>query len=119
MGTKNADNYYNLVAGFKTDLAPEKINQLLKEIEKSSGRRNKTICPLDLDLLLVDDLIMHKNGLDIPRQDIIDYAYVAVPLAEINGDQRHPETGKTFREHSQAETLVDQEINKIDFSWGN
>jgi len=114
MGIKNTDNYYNLVVGFKTDLSPEKINTLLKKIEKRSGRRHKRACPLDLDLLLYDDLIIHNDGLDIPRQDIINYAYVAVPLAEIIGDQRHPETGNSFHEHGQSEHIVDQVIKKID-----
>ena len=110
MGIKNAHNYYNLVVGFETLLPPEDINKQLKKIENNFGRRQKRLCPLDLDLLLHGDLITHKKGLDIPRKDIIDYAYVAVPLSEVVGDQTHPETGKTFYEHSQSDNIVDQKL---------
>lgn len=118
MGISGSRNYYNLVAGFETDLPPEEINKRLKEIEKVAGQRRKHVCPLDLDLLLFDDLIIHKNGLDIPRRDIIDYAYVAIPLAEIHGDQIHPETGQSFHENSQSENMANQKVWPVDFIEG-
>jgi 2-amino-4-hydroxy-6-hydroxymethyldihydropteridine diphosphokinase len=65
---------------------------------------------LDIDLLIFDDLIVHDSGLDIPRKDIIDYAYVAIPLSEIAGDQQHPETGESFKEISNADSIAVQRI---------
>ena len=110
IGIEGAENYYNLVAGFETDLSPVQINNQLKKIEKKTGRRDKRNCPLDIDLLLFDDLVDRSFELDIPREDINDYAYVAIPLSEIAGDHQHPETGKLFKETSNSASIANQEI---------
>ncbi len=107
MGNTEANNYFNLVGAYETDLSPHQVNKHLKRIEKTCGQRRKNRCPLDLDLLLYNDLIDHEKELDLPRKDIVEFAYVAIPLAEINGDHIHPETGKSFKDHSQ---ILDQKV---------
>ncbi len=115
IGVNGVKNYYNLVAGFKSDLRPVQINKHLKKIEKKAGQRSKRSCSLDIDLLLFDDLIDHSFELDIPRKDISDYAYVAVPLAEIAGNQLHPETGESFKTYSKSDKITAQKIWRSDF----
>ncbi|MFK8068368.1 MAG: 2-amino-4-hydroxy-6-hydroxymethyldihydropteridine diphosphokinase [Gammaproteobacteria bacterium] len=107
VGDSEANNYFNLVGAYETDLSPRQAIKLLKKIEKICGQRRKNRCPMDLDLLLYNDLIDHNDEIDLPRKDIIQFAYVAVPLAEINGEQIHPETRKTFKQHSQ---IADQKV---------
>lgn len=94
------DNFYNLVAAFDTDMAPPALTEELHAIERRLGRERDgprfTSRILDLDLLLYGDLIRHEEGLDIPRQDILKYAFVLRPLADIAGEMKHPERGETF-----------------------
>ncbi len=113
MGSDEAENYYNLVAGFETHKSPAAINQILKRIEKLAGPRIRRQCPLDIDLLLYEDRIFQDDGLSLPHQNILEFAYVAVPLAEIHGSAVHPETGMSYTEHSRAEHLHGQKIRKI------
>lgn len=100
------DNFYNLVVAFDTEMSPESLMQELHGIEDRFGRDRKT--PrfssriLDLDMLLYGDMIRHEEGLDIPREDILKYAFVLCPLAGIAGQMKHPETGETFESLWQA-----------------
>ena len=62
-----------------------------------ASRRNKFgDRSLDLDLLLYDDLVLDEPGLLLPRPEIVEYAFVLKPLAEIAGEKRHPVTGLRF-----------------------
>lgn len=118
MESLGADQYFNLVVGFDSPLSAAQTNQCLKAIEASAASRQHKVCPLDIDLLLFDALIQHDEQLDIPRRDIVKYAYVAVPLAEVNPDQTHPETGMTFKDHSQSDTISAQNIWPANFHEG-
>lgn len=97
------DNFYNLVAAGDTDEPPETVVAILHDIEQRQGRRRTDTRfasrTLDLDLLLYDDLVRHDGTVDVPRREILDYAFVLQPLADIAPDQVHPETGRTLGAH--------------------
>ncbi|MBI3575478.1 MAG: 2-amino-4-hydroxy-6-hydroxymethyldihydropteridine diphosphokinase [Gammaproteobacteria bacterium] len=90
--------FYNLVAGFDTDEPVEHVRQALAGIETAHGRKrgDARFSPrtLDIDILLYGDLIRHGDDYDIPRGEIVKYAFVLGPLAEIAPDLKHPETGE-------------------------
>lgn len=92
--------FYNLAAGFDTDESVEQVRAALAAIEIAHGRtRNGPRAgprTLDLDLLLYGDLVRHGGGFDIPRGEIVKYAFVLGPLAEVAPGLRHPETGETM-----------------------
>jgi 2-amino-4-hydroxy-6-hydroxymethyldihydropteridine diphosphokinase len=110
----DGDNFYNLVAGFQTDLPVTGLNTALKGIETDLGREQhgKKFQPrtLDIDLLLYGNLVRHDENVDVPREDIELYAFVLKPLADIAGDVRHPEINKTFAEMWSAFDKQDQAI---------
>lgn len=90
--------FYNLVASFDTGETVERVRQTLADIENAHGRKRTGVRfsarTLDLDLLLYDDLVRHAEGVDVPRGEITQYAFVLGPLAELAPDLKHPETGE-------------------------
>ena len=96
------DNFYNLVIGFDSNETYREIAAALYEIEAMFGRnRNNgrlSSRTLDLDLLLYDDLVIKEGNLQLPRGDVTEYAFVLQPLAELAGDQLHPEIKRTYRD---------------------
>jgi 2-amino-4-hydroxy-6-hydroxymethyldihydropteridine diphosphokinase len=97
------DNFYNLVVGFDTVLDPKALIQALHTIEIHCGReRGKAarLSPrtLDLDLLLYGDWVLHEEKLELPRRDILEYAFVLRPLADIAGDLLHPVSGQRIED---------------------
>lgn len=95
------DAFYNLVVGFGSELSCEEIQQQLRQIEEQNGRERSAekFNPrtLDIDLLLYGDLDLQDQGIDLPRAEIFEYAFVLRPLAEIAGDECHPQTGESYR----------------------
>lgn len=96
----SGDLFYNLVVAFETGQSPQQVSAVLNRIEDAHGRDRRggkfSNRSLDLDLLLYDDLVVDEPGLVLPRPEILDYAFVLRPLAEIAGDRKHPVTGVSF-----------------------
>lgn len=110
--------FYNLVVGFDTDEEPRNVQRVLRRIEAQNARvRTKRLSArtLDLDLLLYDDLVVDKEGLRLPRNDIIRYAFVLGPLAEIAGDERHPVTGERYADMWAAFDDSGQELTHVEW----
>jgi len=94
-------NFYNLVAQFATTDSVMTVKTQLRAIEDAHQRvrtANKKFNArtLDLDLLLYDDLVIQQETLVLPRDEILKFAFVLLPLAEIAPQARHPETGQTY-----------------------
>ena len=98
-GFKGKD-FLNLVCFFDTKLNPNELTDLLKNIEKNMGRtvsqKGMSDRIIDLDLILYRDLILKRDGIEVPSSDITKYKFILDPLVEIAGDYIHPETNKTF-----------------------
>ncbi len=95
--------FYNLVVAFDTTEAWQLIQQKLRRIEEDFGRvrgeHKFSARTLDIDLLLYGDLDLHDQGVDLPRDEILKYAFVLGPLAELAGRECHPQTGKRIDQH--------------------
>jgi 2-amino-4-hydroxy-6-hydroxymethyldihydropteridine diphosphokinase len=51
---------------------------------------------IDLDISLFNDQVFDVGQRHIPDPEICKYPHIAVPLANLAPDQRHPETGQTL-----------------------
>lgn len=95
-------DFVNCVVRFRTATAPEDLVRHLKSLEARAGRRGtraNASRELDLDLILYGDAVINRNGLTVPRADILRYAFVLRPLAEFAPNAVHPQTGHTFAWH--------------------
>lgn len=113
------ENFFNLVVGFKTELTPVALLEVLHGIEAEFGRKRNEprFAPrvLDLDLLLYDDYVSQADNLHIPREDITKYAFVLKPLAEIAGELRHPVSGERYRDLWERFDCSGQELWQVEF----
>ena len=105
VGFDGAD-FLNLVLRLQTEDSPLAICKVIELIHGLAGRDRGSSQwesrPIDIDLLLYDDLIRDVRPVHVPRDDILKYSFVLRPLAEIAPDQVHPVTGKTYSDHWQA-----------------
>lgn len=92
--------FLNLVAGIDTDSSVGLIDRTLRAIEDAHGRLR---CPdkfaprtLDIDLLTYGQAVGTLDGRDLPRDEILRYAFVLGPLAEVAPNEIHPSIGRTY-----------------------
>lgn len=96
----DGDSFYNMVIALQTTDDVRDVAQTLRLIEDEHGRDRSgprfSSRTLDLDLLLYDDLVIHEDKLQIPRDEILKRAFVLWPMAEVVPDLLHPEVNKTY-----------------------
>ena len=95
-------DFINLVVRVQTAFKPMELRYFLRTLEDRYGR-NRTAPKwsdrtLDIDILLFDDLVIKTDKLDLPRAEILRFAHVLKPLADIAPDLEHPVNGKSFSE---------------------
>ncbi|MCP4046060.1 MAG: 2-amino-4-hydroxy-6-hydroxymethyldihydropteridine diphosphokinase [Gammaproteobacteria bacterium] len=96
------DDFINLVARVDTDMHPIALRQYLRELEDHHGRKRNV--PkfsdrfLDVDILLYDDLVVLSPVLEVPRAEILKFAHVLKPLADLDPELVHPSDRRTMSE---------------------
>jgi 2-amino-4-hydroxy-6-hydroxymethyldihydropteridine diphosphokinase len=94
------DPFYNLIVGFSAECPAKTVAKALRQIELDHGRSRDSqkfsARTLDLDLVLYGDFIINDGRLQIPRDEIVKYAFVLEPLAEIAPDLQHPISHATY-----------------------
>lgn len=117
VGLKDQPVFWNAAALIKTVLSPSQLKKLvLATIENNLGRvrllDKNAPRTIDADLTLYNqEIIELDTGHTVPDPDLLRFAHVALPVAELLPEEPHPETGKPFAQI--AEDLVSlQEINQ-------
>ena len=112
----DGNDFYNMVAGFYSDLSIESISKQLKQIEKLSGRdpnapkfSDRT---LDIDLLNYGAEVT-DTPIVLPRDEITYHAFVLQPLADIAGSWVHPVTGLSIDQMWRAFDQPSQKLHQI------
>lgn len=119
----DGDDFFNLVASFSTEISPFDVEKKLKEIEHNNGRQRRqekfSARTLDIDLLLYDQEIISRDGVNIPRDEIEKYAFVLSPLADLAPELVHPQTQQTMATmwHALSQSSDAGDLEKIEFNW--
>ncbi len=100
-GITEQPNFLNQVLVLETMYAPEELLQQLLSIEEKMGRvRNIKLGPrtIDIDILLIDDQIIHTNTLSVPHPALTQRKFALIPLDEVAGDLIHPVEKKSIHQ---------------------
>ena len=115
------ENFYNMVIALQTHEDVHTVAQTLHAIEDEHGRDRSgprfSSRTLDLDLLLYDDLVIDEGKLQIPRDEILQRAFVLWPMAEVAADLVHPTEGKTYADLWEAFDKDKEKLEPIEFSF--
>lgn len=95
------DNFLNLVIGLETDETLEDLTLILKAIEDANGRSRVgekfSSRTLDIDILTYGQEDLTEDGINIPRHEILTYAFVLKPLSDVAPDEVHPHVGINYQ----------------------
>lgn len=97
VGYAEQRDFLNAVVEIDTDLSPEQLLLITKGVEERLGReRTFRFAPrtIDVDILLFGDEERDEPHLRLPHPELLNRAFVLVPLAEIASRVTHP-SGKT------------------------
>lgn len=101
VGLPEQPNFFNAAVIVETEMQPAMLKEaVLSYIEERlnrvrTGNRNapRTI---DLDLALFNNEVREYDGHQVPDPDVLSFAHVAVPIADMVPKMRHPQTGETM-----------------------
>ena len=98
-GYKSRHKYLNACVRVLTEHSPREVLNLTQQIERELGRRQKTTVdaatgalvyhdrPIDIDILLYDDLVVDEPDLQIPHPRMAERAFVMISLREVMGSE--------------------------------
>jgi len=91
---KDQDWFLNAALKIKTELGPEDLLAVLKQLEKSLDKDGKAFRfgprTIDLDIIYYDGLVLKTGGLEIPHPRMHERCFVLAPLCDIGPEEIHP-----------------------------
>lgn len=119
-GWEDQPDFLDICVKISTDKSPLEFKQhVLDPIETQLGRDRESQqskygpLPIDIDILLWGETAFEfgEKPWKVPDKGILKYAAVAVPLAEIAPQMKHPTDGRTIAEI--AESFDDKDAVKL------
>ena len=112
--------FLNMVVGIETDLTAAEVSAMLRRLEADQGRVGSAdkFAPrtLDIDLLTLGDQVVDDGRLQLPRDEILEYAFVLRPLADVAGDELHPLRGASYRDLWAAFDQAHQPTRRVELA---
>ena len=88
-------DFLNAAIRVRTELGPEELLDVCKEIEAERGRAldapRHSPRPLDVDLLLLGDLELETDRLTLPHREVRARRFVLLPLLELDPELTLPD----------------------------
>jgi 2-amino-4-hydroxy-6-hydroxymethyldihydropteridine diphosphokinase len=113
--------FLNLVVGVETDISVAALARQLRHIEIEHGRPQNTTRfssrQLDIDILTYDDLVGEIEGVELPRSEILENAFVLCPLAELAPEGVHPAVKKSYERLWEDYDRSSQLLQKVELIW--
>lgn len=81
--------FLNMVVSGRTNLSPQALLAAVKDIEQKLGRQKRgTWGPreIDIDIIAMDEVVMHTPDLTIPHPQMMERDFVLLPLLDIAPD---------------------------------
>jgi 2-amino-4-hydroxy-6-hydroxymethyldihydropteridine diphosphokinase len=102
VGLPDQPNFLNAAVAVETALGPAALKrEVLAVIEQRLGRvrtaDKNAPRTIDLDLALFNDEVREYNGHQLPDPDLLRFAHVALPIADLAPEMPHPQTGEPMR----------------------
>jgi 2-amino-4-hydroxy-6-hydroxymethyldihydropteridine diphosphokinase len=111
-------NFYNLVVSLQTEITIAELSETLKKIEDENGRvrTGPKYSPrtLDIDILTYGDFVGVEAGVELPRAEITENAFVLLPLSELAPHDLHPCLKKSYEDLWTSYDQKAQALWKID-----
>ena len=115
VGTLNQPAFWNAATLIEWSDDVVALKLILGEIEQQLGRIRvadpNAPRTIDLDITLFGDDVFEYAGRQIPDPELLEYAHIAVPSAEIIPNWQHPITRETLT--TIAATIVKKQPNAI------
>ena len=114
------DDFINLVARVETGMPPLELRDYLRDLEDRHGRKRDvpkfSDRSLDIDILMYDDLVVYSPKLEIPRYEVLKFAHVLKPLADLDPELVHPTERRSMAELWGASGLDDSALELLDWA---
>lgn len=114
-------NFFNLAVAVDTALSVGELLRELRAIENANDRDRSapkfSSRTLDIDILLYGDRTGECEGVTLPRQEILDNAFVLLPLCELAPELVHPVKQQTLAALWAEYDKTRQRLWRTDFVW--
>ena len=102
VGTLDQPPFFNAAVRLRSPLEPTDfresicvaVESALKRTRKADKNAPRTI---DVDIVLYNDAVVDYAGRHLPDPDLLRFAHVALPVAELAPTMPHPETGEPLQ----------------------
>jgi 2-amino-4-hydroxy-6-hydroxymethyldihydropteridine diphosphokinase len=88
-------DFLNACLAIRTELDPERLLEACKQVERELGRApggpRHGPRPIDVDVLLLDELELHTESLQVPHPEVTRRRFVLEPLLELDPRLRLPD----------------------------
>lgn len=113
--------FLNMVIAVETQLTIAELAKQLRQIEMEHGRPENaprfSARQLDIDILTYADRVGKIDGVELPRPEIVENAFVLQPLAELAPEVYHPRLGVAYSQLWEEYDKGSQKIHRVDFEW--